>query len=138
MTDPKWAPASWNNWWRSNAMKATTLGRVRKMIGGMMIATLTAAPAIAAQNTNDIAARKVGEAMALDAKCNTLKISASAITAAVNSSGVPTADLLDKAGVISKTLIVRMQGSDEAAACQLGLSLYGPEGKSAMGFLIPE
>src|SRR3954466_12392166 len=111
---------------------------VRIAIGSVMVAVSAALPAIAAENVNDIAARKVGEAMALDARCNTLKISASAIAAAVNSSGVPTKGLLDKAGAISTTLIVKMQGSDEAAACELGLTLYGPEGKSAKGFLIPE
>jgi hypothetical protein len=76
--------------------------------------------------------------MALDARCNTLKINASAITAAVMSSGIPTNDLLDKAGVVSKTLIVKRQGSDEAIACELGATLYGSEGKSAKGFLMPE
>jgi hypothetical protein len=119
-------------------MKATLRSRVRIAIGIVTVVAVTALQAIAAENVSDIAARKIGEAMALDARCNTLKISASAITAAVMSSGIPTNDLLDKAGAVSKTLIVKLQGTDEAAACELGATLYGPDGKNAKGFLIPE
>jgi hypothetical protein len=46
-------------------MRATLTRRLRIAIGGVMIETLIALPAIAAESVSDIAARKIGEAMAL-------------------------------------------------------------------------
>ena len=102
---------------------------------GCAVAIAVASSMAEAESMRALAAQKIGEAMALAAKCSSLELDAAKITAAVESSGVPVKGLMDQAGMVSEKVIIRLQGSDESVACELGRTLYGPEGSKAQGFL---
>jgi hypothetical protein len=102
---------------------------------GCVAAIAVASSAAQAENIRALAAQKIGEAMALAAKCSSLEVDAAKIASAVASSGVAVRGLMDAAGVVSEKLIIQLQGSDESVACDLGRRLYGPDGTSAKGLL---
>jgi hypothetical protein len=102
---------------------------------GYVAAIAVASSTASAESIRGIAVQKIGEAMALAAKCSSLEVDASKITAAVESSGLAVKGLMDEAGVVSEKLIIQLQGSDESVACELGRTLYGPHGTAAKGLL---
>jgi hypothetical protein len=105
---------------------------------GYVAAIAVASSTAEAESIRGIAVQKIGEAMALAAKCSSLEVDASKITTAVESSGLAVKGLMDEAGAVSEKLIIQLQGSDEAVACELGLTMYGPDGNKAKGFLKPK
>ena len=104
---------------------------------GYAAAIAVASSTAQAESIRGLAAEKIGEAMALAAKCSRLEVDTAKISAAVASSGLAVKGLMDEAGAVSEKVIVRMQGSDKSVACDLGRTLYGPDGKKAKGFLKP-
>jgi hypothetical protein len=102
---------------------------------GCVAAIAVMSSAAQAETIRQLAVTKIGEAMGLAAKCSSLELDSARIQAAVDSSGIAVKGLMDEAFAIAEKVVVKLQGSDEAEACDIGFKLYGPDGQKAKGFL---
>ena len=105
---------------------------------GYVAAIAVASSAAQAETIRQLAVTKIGEAMGLAAKCSSLELNSAKIQAAVNSSGLAVKGLMDEAFAIAEKVVVKLQGSEESVACDIGRKLYGPDGQKAKGFLKPK
>ena len=105
---------------------------------GYVAAIAIASSAAEAETQRQLAVMKIGEAMGLAAKCSSLELDSAKIEDAVGSSGIAVKGLMDEAFAIAQKVVVKLQGSEESVACDIGLKLYGPDGQKAKGFLNPK
>ena len=102
---------------------------------GYVAAIAVMSSAAQAETIRQMAVVKIGEAMGLAAKCSSLELDSAKIQAAVDSSGLVTKGLMDEAFAIAEKVVVKLQGSEESKVCEIGRTLYGPDGQKAKGFL---
>ena len=105
---------------------------------GYVAAIAVASSAAQADTVRQLAVVKIGEAMGLAAKCSSLELDSAKIQSAVSTSGLAVKGLMDEAFAVAEQVVVKLQGSEESVACDIGTRLYGPDGQKAKGFLKPK
>jgi hypothetical protein len=105
---------------------------------GYVAAIVVASSTAQAETIRQMAVVKIGEAMGLAAKCSSLELDSAKIQAAVDSSGLAVKGLMDEAFAVAEKVVVKLQGSEESKVCEIGRTLYGPDGQKAKGFLKPK
>lgn len=105
---------------------------------GCVAAITMASSGAEAETIRQLAVVKIGEAMGLAAKCSSLELDSAKIQSAVSSSGLAVKGLMDEAFAVAEQVVVKLQGSEESLACDMGTKLYGKNGIKAKGFLKPK